>query len=49
MVFNTKGELVIQPKFTEAYSFSHGLAQVKLGKRIGYIDRTGTYAWKPTE
>ena len=34
---------VIEPKFEGAYPFSEGLAMVKVGKAVGYIDKTGRY------
>jgi hypothetical protein len=35
------GKFVIPPRFDEAKEFDGGLARVKLGTKIGYIDRTG--------
>ncbi|HYE72524.1 MAG TPA: WG repeat-containing protein [Blastocatellia bacterium] len=34
--------------FDDAGNFSEGAAMVRIGSRIGYIDRTGKYIWKPT-
>ena len=36
------GEVVIEPVWDYAHSFSGGLAYVQLGDNAGYIDRTGT-------
>lgn len=38
---NMKGELIILPKFKSATQFSEGLAQVTLGSKKGFIDKTG--------
>ena len=37
----------IEPQFDEAWSFSEGLARVKIGSKWGYIDRTGEMVIKP--
>ncbi len=29
--------------------FSEGLAGVKIGKKLGYIDKIGQYVWEPTK
>ena len=34
-------EIVIRPQFNEAGWFSEGMAAVKIGKKFGYINRTG--------
>jgi hypothetical protein len=50
---NSKGEIVIAPKFKDAHAFSGGLALVKkVGKEEntemrGYIDSTGSFVWGP--
>ena len=41
---NTKGEIVIDYQFTEARSFSNGLAAVFNGKKWGYINTDGELA-----
>ncbi len=41
------GEIVIPPKFRDAYPFSEGLAEVEEILLTGYIDKTGKYAIKP--
>ena len=41
------GKIVISPQFDDAWSFSGGLAEVKVAKKWGYIDRTGEIAIKP--
>ncbi|MBA3243091.1 MAG: WG repeat-containing protein [Acidobacteria bacterium] len=44
------GRVVIEPKFSEAYDFSGGIAMVILpGGKMGYIDKTGKYVWRPTK
>ena len=42
------GKWTINPQFDEAMPFSDGLAQVKIGRKIGYVDTDGKYAWNPT-
>ncbi len=37
------GTVVIKPQFDYAYNFYEGLARVKIGKRSGFIDRTGKF------
>lgn len=44
---NIKGEVVIEPNFEEALSFSCGLAPVKDNELWGYIDTTGTFVITP--
>ena len=39
---NTRGETVITGNFSEAYSFSDGMARVCIDGKYGYIDATGT-------
>ena len=41
--------IVIQPQFDKGWPFVNGLARVKIGKKIGYIDKKGNYVWKPTD
>jgi hypothetical protein len=36
--------MVIKPQFDMAGDFSEGLAQVKIGNKWGYIDKTGRFA-----
>jgi hypothetical protein len=43
---DTTGTFVITPQFDWAIGFWHGLAQVKVDGKLGYIDRTGKYIWK---
>jgi hypothetical protein len=46
---NSQGQAVIKPQFDEAMPFDkHGIARVRIGKKIGYIRSDGTYLWKPT-
>ncbi|MEE8043841.1 MAG: WG repeat-containing protein [Thermodesulfobacteriota bacterium] len=47
---NKKGEIVIEPQFENAVSFSGGLAIVELGGgKWGYIDKKGKLVWKSFE
>src|SRR5262249_16943380 len=39
--------LVIQPQFEDADTFSEGLAAVRMGGKYGYIDTTGTMVIEP--
>jgi hypothetical protein len=34
-------KMVVQPKYDDAWSFSEGLARVKLNGKYGFIDKTG--------
>lgn len=45
---NKAGQIVIAPKFDEAYGFSEGLALVKQGDKWGYLNPKGDFAIKPT-
>lgn len=42
-----QGNVVIQPSFADAKSFSEGYAAVKIGDKWGYIDETGTAVIDP--
>jgi len=42
------GKYVIAPQFDGAESFSGGLAMVRIGDKQGYIDKEGTWVWKPS-
>ena len=44
---NPKGEIVINPQFDEAGSFSEGLADVKIGGKEGYINPKGEIVIEP--
>lgn len=47
---DTRGEVVIKPQYKWAESFERGLARVTTkGEAIGYIDRRGSYIWRPTK
>jgi hypothetical protein len=46
---NPGGKIVINPQFDEAAPFADGLARVKAGGCIGYIDPTGKYVYNPTK
>ena len=41
------GEIVIEPQFDSAMSFSEGLAGVKIGNKWGYINTEGEVVIKP--
>jgi hypothetical protein len=50
---NTKGEFVISPRFRSApnnyvWSFSEGLARIKVHGKYGFIDRTGNFVIQPS-
>ncbi|MEO0075749.1 MAG: WG repeat-containing protein, partial [candidate division WOR-3 bacterium] len=40
-------KVVINPQFDEAFSFSEGLARVRIGDKQGYIDKTGKIVINP--
>jgi hypothetical protein len=40
---NAAGEVAIEFRFDGAGNFSEGLAPVRVGKKYGYIDKTGHY------
>ena len=42
-----KGNVVIEPRFDEAKSFSNGLAGVRVGEQWGFVDTTGTLVIEP--
>lgn len=42
------GELVINPQFDDAETFSENVARVKLGDLYGLIDKTGSYVVNPS-
>ena len=42
------GNVVIQPRFDRSFNFHEGLAQVRINRKLGYIDKTGKYVWEPT-
>ncbi len=50
---NTSGEFAISPRFASsmdddyAWSFSDGLARIKVHGKFGYIDHTGNFVIKP--
>jgi hypothetical protein len=35
------GKFVIEPRFDAAFNFSEGLAQIRIDKKYGYIDKSG--------
>ncbi|MCG8603186.1 MAG: WG repeat-containing protein, partial [Verrucomicrobiales bacterium] len=39
------GEVAIPLKFDWVFPFEHGLARVREGKTVGYIDHDGDYVW----
>lgn len=44
---DTKGKIVIEPKFDRAYNFREGLAAVEIDGKQGYIDKRGKIAIEP--
>lgn len=44
-ILTRKGQVVIQPQFDEADSFSEGMARVKVGEEERYIDMMGDFMW----
>lgn len=46
-VINTKGEMVVEPKFDKAYAFSEGLAAIKIKEKWGYMDKDGHIIIEP--
>ncbi|MBD2502280.1 WG repeat-containing protein [Anabaena azotica] len=38
---NQKGQVVVRPQFDEVGDFSNGLAQVRVGNQVSYIDQSG--------
>lgn len=48
---DASGQWVIEPIWDRAESFEDGLAWVRQGKKVGYIDRTGreVFAWQKDE
>ena len=43
------GKMVIPAQFDAAAGFWEGLALVRVGKKFGYIDKSGKYVWAPTK
>ena len=41
---DANGKVILQPQYCLARSFSEGLAQVKIGKKWGYIDENGEWS-----
>ena len=39
--------MVIHPSFDEAETFSQGLAQVRVGEKWGFINKSGSIAIEP--
>ncbi|MFK7808743.1 MAG: WG repeat-containing protein [Saprospiraceae bacterium] len=44
---NLNGEVVISPKYVEAFNFSEGLGAVRLTDKFGFIDSTGQWQIPP--
>lgn len=44
---NSKGEILVSPKYDAANAFSEGLAAVKLNDKWGFIDQSGREVIKP--
>jgi hypothetical protein len=40
--------MAIAYQFDDAYDFSHGLAEVWLGEKMGYILPAGKFFWGPS-
>lgn len=40
-----EGNIVINPQFDHAYSFSEGLAKVKIDGKLGYVNKKGKIVW----
>lgn len=47
-VMDSKGTLVIKPKFRNLGMFANGLAPARIAGHFGYIDNTGTWVIAPT-
>ncbi len=43
------GKIVIPLKFPFVAPFAKGVSCVRVGDRMGYIDKTGKYVWEPTK
>ena len=43
------GKMIISPQFSDTSGFADGLAAVKVGKKLGYIDHAGNYVWAPRD
>jgi hypothetical protein len=42
--------MVIKPQFDgDPGNFSGGLAAIRVGGKLGYIDKTGKLVWRPQE
>ena len=41
------GKFAITPQFDYAYDYADGLAEVQIGGKWGYIDKTGKFAINP--
>jgi len=46
---DTTGKWAIPPKFSAAHNFDDGIAAVEINGKLGYINKTGNYIWKPTK
>ena len=46
---NRAGRMVIEPQFDWAWEFSEGRALVAIDDRVGYVDESGHYIWKPSK
>ena len=42
---NKSGKIVIEPMFEMAYPFNGGVARVKIGEKVGYINKAGELLW----
>ena len=45
-----EGNTVIEPRFNWIYGgFRHGVAEVLVDGKVGYINKSGEWVWEPTE
>ncbi|MBU5676169.1 WG repeat-containing protein [Alkaliphilus sp. MSJ-5] len=45
---DSTGKVVVGPKFEFAYQFNNGIAEVWQNGKLGYINKSGKFIWKPT-
>jgi len=43
------GKWVVEPKFTQAFEFNGGIAQVFIDGKSGYVNTSGKYVWEPSK
>jgi len=44
---NRAGDIVIEPRFQEAYTFTNGVAGVRAGRVLTFVDTTGRLLFDP--